>query len=338
MKVILWWMPGDFAIQSQVAVNNPDWYAKNKDGSYQKFIGPWGEESTDVLLCPSLPEVQEWHKNFTAKAINTWGFDGFKLDSQYTVRECYNPSHNHTEPGDSVADYPLIYKAIYDEAVRLNPDFTINICNCGVNQSFYLYPYQNRVVTSDPWSGASHQLRQRTKVLKALFGAQMPVLADHVERRSLEIQEMLGLESVNNVDIKYLRDTAASSIGTGSVLETVYTDISGARLAEYQKWFGLGSELELTSGEFLGNLYTYGFDFPEAYAVKKNNTMYYGFYSDGSYSASIELRGLESGKQYTITDYVTGRSYGTVMAENTKITLSVEFEDYLLLKAVPAAN
>jgi hypothetical protein len=46
----------------------------------------------------------------------------------------------------------------------------------------------------------------------------------------------------------------------------------------------------------------------------------------------VELRGLEKGMTYTVTDYDNGVDYGHV--DGPKATLDVEFQNHLLLKAV----
>ena len=60
-------------------------------------------------------------------------------------------------------------------------------------------------------------------------------------------------------------------------------------------------EKDLARGEYL-NLYTYGFDYPEAHVIRQNGAMYYAFYAD-QYTGQIELRGLGKGKTYTATTY-----------------------------------
>ncbi len=91
----------------------------------------------------------------------------------------------------------------------------------------------------------------------------------------------------------------------------------------------------LSKGEFL-DLYTYGYDVPEGYAIAKDGKMYYAFYAPenaaGGWSGEVELRGLKPGR-YQVTDYEHGRELGTVDAQNSK--LKVSFHEHLLLEASP---
>ena len=100
----------------------------------------------------------------------------------------------------------------------------------------------------------------------------------------------------------------------------------------------------LSKGEFL-DLYTYGFDFPEAYAIRKDGHYYYSFYlpeangdkkhsiSSATWKGTIELRGLPA-KTFHVTDYVNHKDLGDVTGPTAK--LNVEFEGNLLLEASPA--
>lgn len=318
LKAQIWWMPGIVSQDSNAYKQHPEWVALDKDQKEMLIKLPLDDVSTDRVLCPSLNEVQDFFRQFTKKAIQSWGIDGFKLDSIYSINgPCYSAGHKHKSPDDAVADYPLIFKAIYDEALKLKPDFIINICNCGVAQNFYLYPYQNRLITSDITDG--RQLRGRVKALKALFGSKAPVLDDHVEL-------------TQNFDF-------ASQLGTGGILETKFTDLDANDKKFYSKWLRLGKDLGLSSGSYRGDLYLYGFDFPEAHVIQKGKNLFYGFYADRYdsdiknevYKGTIEIRGLDAGKTYDVVDYINGKTYGTVMGPVGK--LNVSFKNYLLLRA-----
>jgi alpha-galactosidase len=100
----------------------------------------------------------------------------------------------------------------------------------------------------------------------------------------------------------------------------------------------------LSKGNFL-NLYVYGFDVPEAYAIEKDGQMYYAFYaptpsgtpdktaSSAHWTGEVELRGLAA-KTYHVTDYVHHKDLGAVTGPTAK--LNVDFTDHLLLEAAPA--
>ena len=64
------------------------------------------------------------------------------------------------------------------------------------------------------------------------------------------------------------------------------------------------NRLKLSRGDFR-DLYIYGYDVPEAYAIEKSGKMYYAFFAPAGVSewhGTIELRGLAAGK-YRVTDY-----------------------------------
>jgi alpha-galactosidase len=74
----------------------------------------------------------------------------------------------------------------------------------------------------------------------------------------------------------------------------------------WKKWIGIYNSKMLSRGTFL-NLYTIGYDIPEAYAIEKDDKMYYAFFaSDRPWKGEIELRGLHPG-QYRVFDYANGK-------------------------------
>ena len=66
----------------------------------------------------------------------------------------------------------------------------------------------------------------------------------------------------------------------------------------------------LSKGEFR-DLYVYGYDVPEAYAIEKDGKMYYAFFADPEkpFAGEVELRGLKAGK-YHVVDYADGKDLG----------------------------
>ena len=110
--------------------------------------------------------------------------------------------------------------------------------------------------------------------------------------------------------------------------------LTSEKEAHWKKWIGLYNEKMLSKGEFR-DLYVYGYDVPEAYAIEKDGKMYYAFFADkenGSFSGEVELRGLKPGS-YHVVDYVDGKDLGTVQAEAGKSPqLKTEFKEHLLLE------
>jgi alpha-galactosidase len=91
----------------------------------------------------------------------------------------------------------------------------------------------------------------------------------------------------------------------------------------------------LSKGTFL-DLYTYGYDFPEAYAIEKGGKMYYAFFSDDKpWQGEVELRGLKAGP-YHVQDYADGTDLGIIEASDGQVPkLKTEFKQHLLLEVTP---
>jgi alpha-galactosidase len=102
----------------------------------------------------------------------------------------------------------------------------------------------------------------------------------------------------------------------------------------WKKWIALYNDKMLSKGDFR-DLYVYGYDVPEAYAIEKDGKMYYAFFAPSDkapFSGEVELRGLKAGT-YHVIDYTDGKDFGTVQAEDGKPPrLKSEFKDHLLLE------
>ncbi len=136
----------------------------------------------------------------------------------------------------------------------------------------------------------------------------------------------------------------ASTIGVGGVVGTKFAwPDPGAKYkpvlltenkeAHWKKWIGIYNQKMLSKGTFR-NLYVYGYDMPEGYAIEKDGKMYYAFFAPNSaeWKGEIELRGLKSGT-YHVVDYADGKDLGTVEApEGQAPRLTTEFKEHLLLE------
>jgi alpha-galactosidase len=351
IKVQLWWLPlaaedGKYGygdrhkfVLSNVVKEHPDWLALDKDGKPARMA------RNLATLCPALPEVQQYYKQLTERFIRDWDFDGHKLDNIYTPPLCYNPKHHHKSPYDSVYAMGDVYKIIFETTRALKPDSVTQSCPCGTPPSLAWFRYMDQAVTADPVG--SIQVRRRVKMYKALLGARAAVYGDHVE-----LTRIRGASSDNEQDIG---EDFASTLGTGGVLGTKFTwpdygpkfknvNLTPQKEAHWKEWIGLYNQKMLSKGNFL-DLYVYGFDVPEAYAIEKDGHMYYAFYaprqktSEGAkkesvhWAGEVELRGLDA-KSYHVTDYVNQKDLGTVTGPVAK--LKVDFGDNLLLEAAPA--
>jgi alpha-galactosidase len=332
----LWWLPlgvedGQGKYEShkyamaKVAQEHPEWLILDKNGKHARMTRGL------ATLCPAVPEVQSYYKQLTERFIRDWGFDGSKLDNIYSVPACYNPAHHHKSPQDSVKAMGDVYKTIFQTTRAIKPESVTQACPCGTPPSLAWLPFIDQAVTADPVGGV--QVRRRIKMYKALLGPESAVYGDHVE-----LSEMTPL---GHGDWSEHGSDFASTLGTGGVPGTKFVwpdpgtkfkpvNLTSEKEAHWKKWIGLYNEKMLSKGEFR-DLYVYGYDVPEAYAIEKDGKMYYAFFS-GAFSGEVELRGLKPGS-YRVLDYADGKDMGTVQAEAGKTPrLKTEFKEHLLLE------
>ncbi len=337
--VQLWWLPlgvedGQGKYEShkyaiaKVVQEHPEWLILDKDGKRARMTRGL------AVLDPSLPEVQAFYKQLTEKFIRDWGFDGSKLDNIYSVPACYNPAHHHKSPQDSVNAMADVYKIIFQTTRAIKPESVTQACPCGTPPSLAWLPFIDQAVTADPVGAV--QVRRRIKMYKALLGPQAAVYGDHVE--------LSAMTPVGHGDWSEHGDDFASTLGVGGVPGTKFVwpdpgpkyapvNLTSQKEEHWKKWIGLYNEKMLSKGNF-EDLYVYGYDSPEAYAIEKDGKMYYAFFADqrGPFSGEVELRGLKAGV-YRVVDYVDGKDFGTVQVEAGKSPrLKTEFKDNLLLE------
>jgi alpha-galactosidase len=336
--VQLWWLPlgvedgqGKWEshkyIVSKVAQEHPDWLILDQQGKHARITRDL------AALCPAVPEVQSYYKKLTEKFIRDWGFDGSKLDNIYSVPACYNPAHHHKSPQDSVNAMGEVYKTIFQTTRTIKPESVTQSCPCGTPPSLAWLPYMDQAVTADPVGAV--QVRRRVKMYKALLGPEAAVYGDHVELSIMNRSGKDWVESGNDF---------ASTIGTGAVVGTkfVWPDpgpkfkkvtLTEEKNAHWKKWIGIYNQKMLSKGTFR-NLYVYGYDVPEGYAIEKDGKMYYAFFapSASTWKGEVELRGLKSGA-YHVVDYTDGKDLGSVEASAGKVPrLKTQFKDHLLLE------
>ncbi len=346
IRITLWWIPlvtedgrGKDILNhrpyqtANVVKAHPDWLILDKNGKPARATADLG------ALCPALPEVQQYYKKLTEKFIREWDFDGHKLDFSYTVPACYNPKHHHKSPNDSMAAVGDVYKIILETTRAIKPESVTQACPCGTPPSLAWLPYIDQAVTADP-VGAK-QVRLRTKMYKALLGPESAVYGDHVELTEMEFSNTLH-------EVDKGRDFA-SEIGVGSVIGTKFTwpgygpkfkmvELTPDKETEWKKWIAIYNAKMLSRGKFRGELYTYGYDWPEAYAIEKDGKMYYAFFApdkDKPWKGQVELRGLQPGK-YSVADYENSAQLGTVESSNPR--LAVTFSNHLLLEVNKAGQ
>ncbi len=348
VKVQLWWLPlavedgthgygGHKFVVSDVVKQHPDWLILDEHGKPARMT------RNLATLCPAVPEVRDYYKQLTERFVRDWDFDGHKLDNIYSTPKCYNPKHHHKSPYDSVNAMGDVYKTIFETTRALKADSVTQSCPCGTPPSLAWFRYMDQAVTADPVG--SVQVRRRMKMYKALLGPTAAIYGDHVE--------LTQISHANGGDEQDTGSDFASTLGTGGVLGTKFTwpdygkkysnvYLNSEKEPEWKKWIALYNEKMLSKGQFL-DLYVYGYDLPEAYAISKSGKMYYAFYApepagktggkSGTYKGTVELRGLEA-RQYHAVDYINKKDYGTVQGPSAK--LAADFKGNLLLELTPA--
>ncbi|MFY9562171.1 MAG: alpha-galactosidase [Terriglobales bacterium] len=339
--VQLWWLPlgvedgegrweSHKYIVSKVAQEHPDWLILDKDGKHARIT------RNLAAMCPAVPEVRAYHKMLTEKFIRDWGFDGSKLDNIYSMPACYNPAHHHKSPQDSVNAMADVYKEIFQTTRAIKPQSVTQACPCGTPPSLAWLPFIDQAVTADPVGAV--QVRRRIKMYKALLGPEAAVYGDHVE---LSAMDRVGKNWVEH------GDDFASTIGAGGVVGTKFVwpdpgpkfkavNLTTAKEERWKKWIGLYNQKMLSKGEFK-DLYVYGYDTPEGYAIAKDGKMYYAFFapSAAAWKGEVELRGLTPGK-YRMSDYADGKDLGSIAVTATgTVKIQAAFRDHLLLEVAP---
>lgn len=321
MSALLWWRPCDGGRGNTLHREHPEYFVMNEDKSLARLRVSGKTESTyqdtsvmGYALCPGSEGAIASQIDFINRAMNDWGFDGFKQDYVWSMPKCYNPDHHHPYPEDSTERQAEFYRTAREAMTANDPDCFNLLCNCGFPQDYYSLRYMTQVITADPTT--VDQTRRRAKAYKALMGDCFPICTDH-----------------NHA-------WYPSTIGTGSVM-TERKPLIGSALKSYRRWMKLAAETQLHHGRFVGDLYSYGFDPYETYAVEKDGVMHYAFYRDGEKykpegSPALELRGLQSGKLYRAVDYANNRVVATNLKGESAV-FEYEFATELLVKAVELA-
>jgi alpha-galactosidase len=213
---------------------------------------------------------------------------------------------------------PLLFKAIYETAKSIKPNAVIEFCPCGDVMNFYHMPYTNQFVSSDPTS--SWQVRLKGKVYHALM-PQTAYFGDHVELTDTkeDFASQIGIGAVPGTKFVY------PATGVKSKDENLLTPV---KEEAFKKWIKLYNEKMLSTGVYHGDLYDLGYDYPETHCIEKDGVLYYAFYNP-SFEGTVELRGLNANKKYSVTDYVNNKILGNVNGQQPGLNIS--FKSFLLL-------
>ncbi len=313
LKAKLWWAPMAADPESALVREHPEMLLVKEDGEHEDIS--WWDS---WYLSPVNPYTWKYTEDLVEMFITDWGFDGFKLDGQHLnmSEPDYNPASGLARPEEACERFPEFFRHLYDAAQADCPGAVVQICPCGDAINFFNLPYMNQAVASDPTSSA--QIRMKRKVYAALC-PDLAYYADHVELSDggLDFASQIGVGGIIGTKFTWPKVNPDAKESGGSLL-------TPEKEALLRKWVPIYSEKMLSRGTYL-NLYTYGMDLPEAHVISKDGALYYAFYAPSWDGQPIELRGLEKGRSYTVTEYTADepRSY-TVDGANPVITPSFE--------------
>ena len=319
MKAKLWWAPLAADPGTKILKEHPEMLLRTEEEA-PEFITWWDS----WYLSPVSKATDAYTSDLLKMFLERWNFDGLKIDGQHL--NCCLPDYGETadvaSPYEAPEQMPSYFGKVYAQARQYKPDAVVQVCPCGCAVNYFLIPHINQAVASDPES--SRQVRMKRKA----YAAMSPVLAyygDHVE-------------------LTDHGDDFASQIGTGSVIGTKFTwpkdnpDVKDGpfvltpeRETLIRKWMKIYKENNLSRGVYL-NLYTWGFDYPEAHVIRQNDALYYAFYTDDAgYEGTLELRGLDPEAEYTAEEY-TADEPRTFIVKGSEPRIEAKFTRNYLIK------
>ena len=323
----LWLAPLAVDPGTDLLRDHPDMLLLDRNGAAQNVS--WWSAFT---MCPAYQPTIDYFRAQVRRIIGDCGFEGLKLDGQHLngVAPCFNPAHHHQRPEESFERLQDFWKALYDEAIAINPQAVVEICPCGDSFAFHNISATNNTPASDPLS--SRQVRMKGKTFKALMGPSAPYSGDHVELSDGgdDFASSYGIGAIPSTKFTWPRDTP----DPGVKLPPGGYVLTPAKEALWRKWIGLYRSNMLSKGRYIGGLYDIGFDRPEAHVVEKDGVLHYAFFAD-TWAGSIPIRGLAA-ERYDLADGYTGRPLGHVVGPSAE--LAVTFERFLLIRATPARN
>ncbi len=318
LKAELWWAPLAADPGSAFLKEYPSSLILDKDGKPQEIT--WWDS---WYLSPVDGDVVRGQSALVKKFLGEWGFDGLKLDGQHmnAVAPDYNPAHHPDDPEKDVRELPNFFKTLYETARSVKPHAVLQFCPCGDCFSVYHLPYVNKTVSSDPES--SWQIRTKGYVLRAL-APRTAYYGDHIELSDggNDYQTQLGIGAVPGTKFTWPKDNP--------YVRRSYL-LTPEKEAQLKNALQIYEEKRLSEGEFVPGLYDVGYDFPETYVIRKDGVLNYAFYTRGPKVEQVELRGLEPGCEYSVTDYYNHVDLGVVKASDHTV-LDVPFEHALLLE------
>lgn len=311
----LWWAPLAADPGTKCLTEHPERKLLTKEYIPQ-YISWWDS----YYLSPVNPSTQAYTKELVDRFLNTWGFDGLKIDGQH-LNCCpadYNEASGLNNPIEATEQLPTFFEGIYNEARQIKSNAVVQVCPCGCAVNYYLVPFFNQAVASDPTS--SMQVRMKRKAYAAL-APELAYYGDHVELTDggNDFASQIGIGAVIGTKFTYPADNPSAS-------ESFLLTPEKEQLIRH--WMRIFKEKNLVHGEYK-NLYTWGYDYPEAHVIAHGDTMYYAFYAD-AFDGDLELRGLEQGREYQVTDYAAENPRVWTLVGGEK--MPAQFEKNLLIE------
>ena len=340
MKAKLWWAPLAADPDTKLVKQHPELLLLTDEWAHE-YITWWDS----WYLSPVNPATDAYTRELLKMFMLTWNFDGLKLDGQHM--NCCQPDFNEgtgLESGWQAPELmPTYFEKIYSEARQMKPDAVIQFCPCGCAINYYMIPNFNQAVASDPMS--SCQVRMKRKAYAAM-APQLAYYGDHIELTDggLDFATQIGVGAVIGTKFTWPKDNPDVKDGP-----FVLTPEKESLL---RKWMKIYKENNLARGEYL-NLYTWGYDYPEAHVIRQNDALYYAFYvnpeaplgamdpehvdkttvPEPTFSGTLELRGLDPAKTYTAIEYTADEPREFVV-EGANPKIDVYFERNYLLKLI----
>ncbi len=315
LKAKLWWAPMAADPSSDILKKHPDMLLRTEDGTPQ-YVTWWDS----YYLSPVNPVTQQYTADLVKRFIDTWNFDGLKLDGHH-LNCCppdYNPASQLDYPEQAVEQLPTFFQTIFETARKYKPGAVIQNCPCGDAMNFFNMPYMNQAVSSDPLS--SWQIRLKGKVYRAIFD-RIAYYADHVELsdNGNDFPTQVGIGAVVGSKFTYPKDNP-------NVKQSYLLTPEKEQL--YKKWVGLYNDKMLSKGEYL-NLYDLVYEQPETHVIRKGGRMYYAFYAD-DWNGEIRLKGLEK-RNYTVNEYTKDKPI-TYTLDGTHPVINKSFKGHYLIE------
>lgn len=321
LKAKLWWAPLAADPGTNILTTTPEVQLKTVDNIPQ-HITWWNS----YYLSPVNPYTKEYTRNLVKMFLDTWDFDGLKMDGQH-LNMCAPDYNSHSQldyPEQAVEQMPMFFKDIYDTAIAIKPNAVIQNCPCGTAMNFFNMPYMNQAVSSDPRT--SWQIRLKGKVYRAIFD-EVAYYADHVELSDNgdDFPTQIGIGAVVGSKFTWPQDNPH--------VEKSYV-LTPEKEKLYKKWVGIYNDKMLSKGNYRGDLYDLTYDLPESHAIEKDGKMYYAFYADEWSGEDIQLRGLEKENTYIVNEYTNDEKV-TYEIDGNNAVINPTFTRAYLIEVYP---